>query len=192
MQNVPCGHFSCVQILAVGFADASWVCNRYFCNFLTFLFQNFFIKGGNSFQFIENSIDVLNGLAFELRNLKNIHFNGNQVGFPIKSPNILFYYKEKRSDCEDSELDLPENKIGEIQIKHNRFSNLVEKFFEVDKDPKYSDQFVTNKLKVESNEISKRCNCTKYEVPEEPTDNEAMRKAFDNGAMRKAFVSSSR
>lgn len=142
-------------------------------------YENIFVKGAENFHFVENSVDIVNGLAFRIRNAKNIHINGNHFGYPIKGSNMLFYYEEyRRSDCDTDELDLPESKVGHVQIKYNRFNRGVSNFFELDKDPNYSEDFYANKFKVEGNEMSKRCNCTNADLPSDPTVNEKMAKDF--------------
>ena len=65
--------------------------------------QNFRIKGGKSFQFEQNSVEVMNDLVFDLVNLKNVHINGNNMGFSLKSPNALVFFSEDRSDCDEDE-----------------------------------------------------------------------------------------
>ena len=59
-------------------------------------FQNFKIKGGKSFQFEQNSVEVINDLVFDLINLKNVHINGNNMGFSLKSPNGLLFLDQNR------------------------------------------------------------------------------------------------
>ena len=91
-----------------------------------------------------------------------------------------------RNDCDDDELDLPENKIGHIQIKENKFVQNIADFIEIDKDPNYSDKFISDNVKIIGNEISQRCNCTSPDVPNDPNDR------TDNEKVKKMFIDSSR
>ena len=83
-------------------------------------------------------------------------------------------------------MDLPENKIGEIRVKENKFVQAITDFIEVDKDPKYSNEFIRNKVKIKGNEISQKCNCTKLDVPNDPNDR------TDIEELKKMFIDSSR
>ena len=58
-------------------------------NSVQYFFQNFRIKGGNSFQFMHNSIEVIHDLVFDIENLKNVWITGNNMGFSLKSPNAF-------------------------------------------------------------------------------------------------------
>ena len=84
--------------------------------------------------------------------------------------------KDVVSNCDP--LDLPEEKVGDIQIKHNRFVQAISNFIEVDLEPNYSNKFIENNVKIEENEIGQKCNCTKYDLPNDPNDNEIVEKMF--------------
>jgi len=108
---------------------------------------------------MDNSIDVITDIAVDLTNVRNIHITGNQLGFPLKTPIFFFYYAEKSSGCLPTELDLPENQVGDTIIMHNRIDKMGTNFFSIDPDPNYSLGFI-DKFKFSNNEVSKRCNCT--------------------------------
>jgi len=148
--------------------------------------EGFRVKGGNTFEFMHNSIEVINDLVFDIINFKNTRIIENNMGFSLKSPNALVFFTEGRNDCDDDELDLPENKIGHIQIKENKFVQNIADFIEIDKDPNYSDKFISDNVKIVGNEISQRCNCTSPDVPNDPNDR------TDNEKVKKMFIDSSR
>ena len=81
-----------------------------------------------AFKFENNAIDTINGQAFDLENVENIHMIGNQFGFVLKPPVVFVYYKIRHGNCEDQELDLPEDRIGKTIIKHNKFSKLIRRY----------------------------------------------------------------
>ena len=166
-----------------------------FLNYIHIPFQNFKIKGGKSFQFEQNSLEVINDLVFDLINLKNVHINGNNMGFSLKSPNALLFLDQNRQACEEDELDLPESQIGEIQIKHNKFAQAASSFMEIDKEPNYSKDFIKNNVFIVGNEISQKCNCTKIELPkkdDDDDDDDSSSTEEDNARVRYMFVNSSR
>ena len=140
---------------------------------------NIYIKGGAQFHLKENSIDIIDGLAFDIINVKHIEVTGNQIGFPIKGTNMLFFYQRSRTECYDDELDLPETAVKGVILKHNRFNRAVSNFFEIDKDPNYSEDFI-KKVSMESNEMAQRCNCTKEDMPEEPKINDRLMKMLSD------------
>ena len=134
--------------------------------------KNFLIKGAGAFKFENNFIDTINGQAFDFENLENVHFIGNHFGFVLKAPVVFMYYKEKNSKCSSDELDLPENRIGTTIIKHNKFSRLNQRFFDLDADPGYKDDFVKDKFEITENEVSKRCNCSGATIDEDAGRND--------------------
>ena len=125
-------------------------------------------------------MEVTNDLVFDLVNLKNVWINGNNMGFVLRDRNVLLYYKEGRNACDDDELDLPEKKIGDIQIKNNRFAQGSVIFAELDKDPSYSENFIKNNVKIEGNEISQRCDCDQNDLPNENDDEKVLNIFTDN------------
>ena len=141
--------------------------------------KNFFIRGAQAFKFENNAIDTINGQAFELDNVENIHMIANQFGFALRVPVVYMYYKDDRSGCDNK--DLPENKIGKTIIKHNKFSKLLGRFFDLDEDPNYKD-FVKNKFSVSDNEVAKRCNCTNTRLSEDADDNERIAKLIQDSS----------
>ena len=132
---------------------------------------NFKIVGAAAFKFENNAIDTINGQAFDLENVENIHMIGNQFGFVLKPPVVFVYYKIRHGNCEDQELDLPEDRIGKTIIKHNKFSKLIQDFFIIDEDPSYSNKFVDDMLEVSENEVSKWCNCTQVTLADDEETN---------------------
>jgi len=157
--------------------------------------ENFKIIGGKSFQFEQNSLEVINDLVFDLRNLKNVHINGNNMGFSLKSPNGLLFLDQNRQACEEDELDLPESQIGEIQIKLNKFAQAASSFMEIDKEPNYSKDFIKNNVFIVGNEVSQKCNCTKIELPkkdDDDDDEDSSSTEDDNARVRDMFINSSR
>lgn len=132
---------------------------------------NFKIVGAAAFKFENNAIDTINGQAFDLENVENVHMIGNQFGFVLKPPVVFVYYKIRHGNCEDQELDLPEDRIGKTMIKHNKFSKLIQDFFIIDEDPSYSNKFVDDMFEVSGNEVSKRCNCTQVTLADDEETN---------------------
>ena len=55
------------------------------------------MEGGNVFQFMHNSIEVINDFVFDIENFKNVWITENNMGFSLKSPNAFLYYKEGQS-----------------------------------------------------------------------------------------------
>ena len=84
-------------------------------------------------------------------------------------------------------LDLPENKIGEIQIKQNKFAKAASNFIEIDKDPNYSKDFIKKKVVISGNEFSQKCNCTPNVLPKDDEDS-----VDDNDLVRGMLMNSSR
>ena len=52
------------------------------------------MEGGDIFQFMHNSIEVINDLVFDINNFKNIWITGNNMGFSLKSPNVFAIFDE--------------------------------------------------------------------------------------------------
>ena len=55
------------------------------------------MTGGDIFQFMHNSIEVINDLVFDIMNFKNIWITGNNMGFSLKSPNALAFFDEGKN-----------------------------------------------------------------------------------------------
>ena len=122
------------------------------------LLQNVHVRGAQVFKFESNTIDISDDIIVDLTNIKHTHIKGNLMGFPLKTPSFFLFYARQGNKCD--KVDLEEEDIGDILFQMNRFTQHPEQIITVDPDPKYSSAFI-NKFKVEGNEFSKRCNCTK-------------------------------
>jgi len=120
--------------------------------------KNVHVRGAQVFKFESNTIDISDDIIVDLTNIKHTHIKGNLMGFPLKTPSFFLFYARQGNKCD--KVDLEEEDIGDILFQMNRFTQHPEQIITVDPDPKYSSAFI-NKFKVEGNEFSKRCNCTK-------------------------------
>lgn len=123
-------------------------------------------------------MDIVDGIAFYIRNVKESHYTGNQIGYLLNNPNVLFFYEIGRTACDEDELDLAEKDVKGIEIKQNRFNKYITNFVEVDKDPDYSDEFAMKTVTIEGNELARKCNCKEFKLVDDPNDNDKLEKKF--------------
>ena len=79
------------------------------------LLQDIEIVGSDVFKFEENSIDIIEGNAIDMVNIRKNHINGNLIGFQLSSPPFFLYFEKYRADngqCPSEEPDMPMNQIG--------------------------------------------------------------------------------